>query len=546
MSNRFKEFDRAPADSKESTVLSALSRSGRRAVILLLEDEPIGEAYVRGLGAEFDVRLARTFEEAQKVLETEEIDVAILDCLLGDDWQGGFRMADLIADRFPRVPIIFNSAYSSKFGEEPFEERWNTVAWFEEKARTGKELSVALRTALREREQRSEIDRLVGAWRSLGVSFDLVLRRLIEQQIEDMRLADARGEMPAFADVVELYGATRFLYPAKLEELEPHFGEVERTWKKLLGANGDIFKFVFRRQIEGRKAVAKSSVCAFTYAPATWQAQHLVSRDRHQFTATLSALMALSSWVFDRDEEFRCVRLTYRPDNPGVNRLFGGIVAAVGAADATLRTFDYFVTDRLAEVLKQHKEDPGVRIERVDQAAATSLEAFYAKQLHPSAVDSLRIDELDLTSLDERYRRHGLVRRRAIFAAVADGRVVGAVICNEASEGINFSFLENAIEELEVSGDLEPQLRARIARALLLRGCRYSAELGRSYAVGMVAGEWEPVRQELGLVSRKPKVYSLLTFRGGVAAIRKMLDSFYDYYHDRFMRLGQSARGTQQ
>ena len=304
MSNRFKEFDRAPADSKESSALSALSRSGRRALILLLEDEPIGEAYVRALGAEFDVRLARTFEEAQKVLETEEIDVAILDCLLGDDWQGGFRMADLIADRFPRIPIIFNSAYSSKFGEEPFEERWNTVAWFEEKARTGKELSVALRTALRERDQRAEIDRLVGAWRSLGVSFDLVLRRLIEQQIEDMRLADARGEDAGVCgghralrgDTVPLSGEARGARAA----LRRSRADLE----ELLAANGDVFKFVFRRQVEGRQAVAKSSVCAFAYAPGTWQGQHLVSRDRHQFTATLSALMALSTWLSDRDEEF--------------------------------------------------------------------------------------------------------------------------------------------------------------------------------------------------------------------------------------------------
>ena len=133
-----------------------------------------------------------------------------------------------------------------------------------------------------------------------------------------------------------------------------------------------------------------------------------------------------------------------------------------------------------------------------------------------------------------------------MFAAVAEGKILGAVVCNEASEGINFSFLENAIEELEVSEDLEPQQRAQVARALLLRACRYSADLGRGYAVGMVSKEWEPLRQELGLVARKPKVYGLLTFRGGRPAITKMLDSFYDYYHDRFMRLGQSAKGKQQ
>jgi len=541
-SNRFREFDPALGSGAEAPA-AALSRSGKRAVILLLEDEPIGEAYVRALGAEFDIRLVRTVEEAEKTLESEEIEAAILDCLIGDDWNGGFRLADRIADRHPRIPVIFNSAYVGRLGAESFENRWNTVAWFEEKARTGKELAVALRTALREREQRAEIDRLVAAWRSMGASFDLVLRRLIEQQIEDMRLADARGEMPAFAEVIDLYSATRFLYPAKLEELEPRFAEVEKTWKSLLAANGDIFKFVFRRQVEGRRAVAKSSVCAFTYAPGTWQGQHLVSRDRHQFTATLSALSALSSWVAELPDA-RCVRITYRPDNPGVNQLFGGITAAIGSVDSTLRTLDYFVTDRLGEILAEQKEERDVHVERISRGNP-AVEAFYRSRLHESVVESLRLDDPDLAALDEKYAAHGLVRRRAVFAVIASERVVGAVICNETSEGINFSFLENAIEELEVSEELDANARRSVARALLLRACRYSQELRRNYAVGLLGKEWAPLRQELGLVSRKPKEYGLLTFRGGALSIGRMLESFYDYYHARFLRLGRSAMERQ-
>src|SRR4051794_13020451 len=116
---------------------------------------------------------------------------------------------------------------------------------------------------------------------------DLLLDRLVEQELAGMRLAEELGGPASFDELFELYGATRFLYPAKLAGLASRLGIVEDTWKRLLHGNGQVFKVLVRRRAESGEIVPKNAICAWRYTTGAWQAQHLVSRDRHEYTGTL-------------------------------------------------------------------------------------------------------------------------------------------------------------------------------------------------------------------------------------------------------------------
>ena len=61
-------------------------------------------------------------------------------------------------------------------------------------------------------------------------------------------------------------------------------------------------------------------------------------------------------------------------------------------------------------------------------------------------------------------------------AAFLNDRIVGAVICNLTSEGINFSFLESEITALELDEDLSPQAQLSVFRSLVSSAVRYYRE----------------------------------------------------------------------
>jgi hypothetical protein len=123
-----------------------------------------------------------------------------------------------------------------------------------------------------------------------------------------------------FAELFDFYRRSGFLYPGKDAGLQQRLPAIEATWERLLAAGSDVFRLVTRRGPDG--GAVSNSICAFRYAPSTWQAQHLVSERRHEYVGTLAVLMELVRWFHDSGARY--ARLSFRPDNRGTNRLFGG------------------------------------------------------------------------------------------------------------------------------------------------------------------------------------------------------------------------------
>ena len=289
-----------------------------------------------------------------------------------------------------------------------------------------------------------------------------------------MSLIEALAPPVTFDELFAFYRDSGFLYPGKLAAVDDRRDAVERTWRVLLGADRSVFRFISRLALaEGRPRLV-NAICAFAYAPGTWQAQHLVSLQRREYTGTLALLLALSEWADDIGIEF--ARFSFRPNNPGTNGLFGGIAERLPSDLASLSLVDYGLTN-LRDIDSPGGRDFPVAVRSLGSDEGAAAAAFYERVLDPVELDSLRLAQPRLHELDAAYALHGLTRRRTVLVALDGDRVVGACIVNHSSEGINFSFLENAIEYLRVAPD-QPALTRRATWLSLARAA--VAEVART------------------------------------------------------------------
>jgi len=367
---------------------------------------------------------------------------------------------------------------------------------------------------------------------------DRLLSRLVAGERASMALVEKLAPPVSFEELFAFYRESGFLYPGKLAGLDDRRDVVERTWRQLLAADHSVFRFISRLGLaEGRPRLI-NTICAFAYAPGTWQAQHLVSLRRGEYTGTLALLMALSDWAHDAGVEF--ARFLFRPNNPGTNGLFGGIAQRLSTDLVSRSLVDYGLTDLRALELPDGRESPvAVRALEADEGGAAV--AFYERVLDPVELDSLCLTQLGLGELDCAYRIHGLTRRRTGLVALEGSDVVGACIVNHSSDGMNFSFLENAIEYLRVLPGQPPMTRRAIWLSLARAAVALVART-RDYAVWLTHPGDRDLAAAAGLVPADPKQYSVLTVAMHDGYVG-MTDCFAEYYR---MLLGAHAATLRQ
>jgi hypothetical protein len=338
-------------------------------------------------------------------------------------------------------------------------------------------------------------------------------------------LIEALAPRVTFDQLFAFYRESGFLYPGKLAAVDDRRDAVERTWRVLLGADRYVFRFISRLALGEGGPRLVNAICAFAYAPGTWQAQHLVSLQRREYTGTLALLLALSEWGHDVGIEF--ARFSFRPNNPGTNALFGSIAERLPSDLASLSLVAYGLTN-LRDIDLPGGRDLPVAVLSMGSDEGALAAAFYERVLDPVELASLYLAQPGLRELDAAYALHGLARRRTVLVALNSGRVVGACVVNHSSEGINFSFLENAIEYLRVAPD-QPALTRRATWLSLTRAAVAEVARTRDYVVCLTHPGDRDLATAAGLVPADPKQYAVLTVampKGFVG----MTDCFTDYY----------------
>jgi hypothetical protein len=369
----------------------------------------------------------------------------------------------------------------------------------------------------------------------LDLRLNALLDRVISAERAALRLGDTLGPPLSFDEVFDYYESARFLYGAKLKELEPRLESIRKTWSRLLEADRRVFRFLALRGVVDGALTPRSAICAWAYTGTTWQGQHLVTAEPHTYTGTLAVMMELIEWLHTADVPY--ARLLFRPTNRGVSHLFSGLTQQLPSDRACLSVVDYGTTriDRL----RLPAADPSVSV-AATPASAQLAHGLYHGLVHPVELRSLELSDPELGRIGDIYGSNGLMRGRAVFVAMKDERPLGAVIVNHGSEGINFSLLENAIEYLYVSPGLAPDDR-RAVWSSLMQAAVAEVATRRDYVVAALDPSHRELAVACGLCSPDPKQYAVLTVDHRDDCFLRSIAYFADCY--RALVLAAASQG---
>jgi CRP-like cAMP-binding protein len=365
---------------------------------------------------------------------------------------------------------------------------------------------------------------------------ELILDKIMGAELPAFRSED-KSPGVNFDQIIEFYKRTRFLYPAKMQELETRFDRVRQTWQGLLRGNNEIFKLLcLMKPVEGVVSIT-NSICAYQYSPNCWQIQHLVSAPKLGLTGTLLALLGLGDW-FRSTNYPGYHRFTYRPDNPGVTQLFSHYSQQLGSRKFHSGLFDYIMEPlEKVELAINNCQTAGFPTAVVEGTPAPDEVEFVSRHVHEVELSALALDHAGWGPFAEKFSTYGLVRKRLVLIARdASGRVVGSAISNVASEGMNFSFLENALEYVFVEAGLDQAGRVAVLAGLLGAGCGVMKRSSRDYLVCMINPELSREMEQFDMHVEKSKQYAVATYTANIDDLASVHQATIRYYRELLLR----------
>lgn len=252
-------------------------------------------------------------------------------------------------------------------------------------------------------------------------------------------------------DLFDQYRQIGFLYPEKVERLQPYWAEIKDNWHRVLRAGGSLKRIVTYDKPDSK---AWASITAWRTTHSGWNTQHLVSEGKP--LASRAVLLAAQELAINDSNPKSCQNW-FRPTNRLPKRMFGSIEKSIGEANASVNTYSFM------EVTPGNLEckSSAVRIEEVALANQDELATFATENRGSvySAAEELTHPDFNLCSLDTEYQKVGLRRYRRAWLAKerATGVVVAAIISYRGPLGLNFSFLENR-SDLLVSQNVKTSL----------------------------------------------------------------------------------------
>jgi len=101
--------------------------------------------------------------------------------------------------------------------------------------------------------------------------------------------------------------------------------------------------------------------------------------------------------------------------------------------------------------------------------------------------------------------------------------------------GTNFSFLESAVEGLEVSPDTSESTRRAAFGAMVGAAVAYQREHGRSHLIALLRPGYAAMARSHGLVGEPRKQYTVFTGRNSLEGFAATHDCFVRYYRSLLM-----------
>ena len=259
----------------------------------------------------------------------------------------------------------------------------------------------------------------------------------------------------------DLYRSLHFIYPAKMEKLNPVFNIVEENWEKATKLDFPLF-WAVKTNPNVHNIISTGT--QWQYLNHGLLGQHLASNN--PVGSRITFLKVLKRMIKEQDGgSINSYQVYYRPQNKYSSRVFEQLALKAGRALSEVIPLNYFEVpfltfDRLGEI----------EITEVTDGNNQDFINFVLLQRGSLFVNvqELASPDINLKKLNDRFKCFGLKRRRRIFVArsQSDHKIHGAIIVNESSLGLNFSFFENH-SELILSKESAPEILLSVSRRLL-------------------------------------------------------------------------------
>ena len=252
------------------------------------------------------------------------------------------------------------------------------------------------------------------------------------------------GQGMPWKDLWAFFYDSKFLYPQKMDVLQPVLPQVQQTFATLVqDRTSPILRTLVVRSEDTAIEAHLSIVHAYTQ---TWIMQHLASLGvskgnkyavRNVYLGMVEVLSQLSN--------IRWLRAYFQPQKSFPDRIIGGFARRIqDRLRSNLTVYAYLTSS--TDVLTINKENR----KRLSVRAATAedfhvLEHYFLS--HGSLTEFLaedgRANELELQSMHCEYQRCGLTRSRQVVVAEQHGHVCGVALMEFSSLGLNFSEITN-------------------------------------------------------------------------------------------------------
>ncbi|MCD6487339.1 MAG: PilZ domain-containing protein [Syntrophobacterales bacterium] len=241
---------------------------------------------------------------------------------------------------------------------------------------------------------------------------------------------------------------TGFIYPQKYDSIQSYSEHFKETYRKLYKARPEIATHV-TYQKNGQVYGHVSMVRAYERA---WMVHHLAARpipgiSRHTGLNVLKQLLN----YFDGIYRLPSVKMDYmlfyfRPENKFPDLFFGGFARNLKNLSAC--SMDLFAYKSYQTGSTQNPLPDGWLLREYSATDSWELEQFYRNRSGGLLLNVLcpEYEHSDDKTLEEAYKRHGLIRKTKIHSLIHMQKLKAVLVVNQSDLGLNLSELLNGIK----------------------------------------------------------------------------------------------------
>jgi hypothetical protein len=254
----------------------------------------------------------------------------------------------------------------------------------------------------------------------------------------------------------EFFFDTGFLYPKKYRYLQSNKEILKETYQKLYQNNPEIAKqFVYQK--DGKIYGYVSIVRAYE---RSWMMHHYAARSVNSRRNGFTVLYQMIYYLYDLGHlpsaGLDYAMCYFRPENKFPDRVFGGFARKSG--NPRICSLDLFAYLSYPALSLGIRLSDGWSLNESSSHDIGRLYRFYGHASGGLLLDALCLekDVYDGESLEEIYKRHGLVRSWRAYSLTFKGELHAVLIVNQSEFGINFSELLRGIKIIVIKPDHLP------------------------------------------------------------------------------------------